>query len=41
MNLLNKLLLFVGAIALILFLQQPQIILAAGNQTIQVKEQQA
>ncbi|NJK57357.1 MAG: CHAT domain-containing protein [Pleurocapsa sp. SU_5_0] len=41
MNLLNKLLFFVGAIALILFLQQPQIILATGNQTIQAREQKA
>lgn len=41
MSLLKKLLLFVGAIALILFLQQPQIILATGNQTIQAREQKA
>jgi CHAT domain-containing protein len=41
MNLLNKLLLFVGAIALILLLQQPQIIVAAEKQTIQAREQQA
>lgn len=41
MNLFNKLLLFVGAIALILFLQQPQIILATGNQTVQAREQKA
>jgi CHAT domain-containing protein len=41
MSLLNKLLLFVSAIALILLLQSPQIILAAGNKTIQAREQQA
>ncbi|MFM2311219.1 MAG: hypothetical protein RLZZ04_495 [Cyanobacteriota bacterium] len=41
MSLLNKLLLFVSAIALILLLQQPQIILAASDQTIQAREQQA
>jgi CHAT domain-containing protein len=41
MNLFNKLLLFVGAIALILCLQQPQIILATGDQRIQAREQKA
>jgi CHAT domain-containing protein len=44
MNLLNKLLLFIGAIALIVLLQQPQIILAAGDQgeqAVQAREQQA
>jgi CHAT domain-containing protein len=43
MSLLNKLLLllFVGAIALILLLQSPQIIVNAGEPTIQVIEQKA
>ena len=35
MNKLNRLLLFVSAIALILLMQQPQIVVATSNQTIQ------
>ena len=35
MNKLNRLLLFVSAIALILLIQQPQIVVATSNQTIQ------